>query len=83
MRDGICPNCGHDDVRVGKDTMLGEPTTLLGIPITSNSIYSKTVYDVYVCLNCGNVELGLSDEYTLDDIAERWPRATPQAGETK
>jgi predicted nucleic-acid-binding Zn-ribbon protein len=77
MRNGICPRCGHNDVRVGKDsdTMLGQPANVLRMQAVVGNI--RAFYDVYVCLYCGYVELGLSDPSTLQRIANEWPRVGP------
>jgi hypothetical protein len=77
MRNGVCPKCGYNDIRIGKDvdTTLGQPGTILGMTALIGSI--RASYDVYVCLYCGYVELGLSDPDTLGKIAAQWPRLTP------
>ena len=74
MRNGICPKCGHNDVRIGKQelTHMGQPTTVLGMQAIASDI--RTNYDVYVCLYCGYLELALSDGNALQSIAQKWPR---------
>lgn len=78
MRNGICSKCGNSDVRVGKEetTELGQATTVLGMPAVRIQVITK--YDVYICMYCGYVELGLSDPVAMQKIAAQWPRITPQ-----
>jgi hypothetical protein len=77
MRNGICSKCGNQDVRVGKQesTSLGQATTVLGLPAVRTDVAVN--YDVYVCLYCGYVELGISDPTAIQKIAAQWPRITP------
>ncbi len=74
MRNGICPKCGHNDVRVGKQhqTSIGQQTTVLGMQAIATDITVN--YDVYICLYCGYLELALSDGNALQKIAQKWPR---------
>lgn len=74
MRNGICPKCGYNDIRVGKQeaTSLGQPTTVLGMQAIAPDTYVS--YDVYVCLRCGYIEMGMSDGNALQKIAQKWPR---------
>jgi len=76
MRNGNCHKCGHEDVRVGKQgtVMIGQPKSLFGIE-SALLDDMRAIYDVYICLNCGNVELAISDPTVLKRVAQRWPRA--------
>jgi predicted nucleic-acid-binding Zn-ribbon protein len=74
MRNGICPKCGHNDIRLGKDVMGGEPAIAFNMVVYTGF---RTVYDVYVCINCGYVELAISNHDRLQDIAEDWPQVMP------
>lgn len=73
MRNGICPKCGYNDIRVGKQeaTRLGQPTTVLGMQAVATDVNMN--YDIYVCLYCGYVEMGISDANALHSIAQKWP----------
>ena len=81
MRDGICPKCGGDDVRVGaqESVTAGQPERFtLGVKI-NDPVY--VMLTMFVCLRCCYTEHYAFEQRDLQCIAEMWPRVTPPAPE--
>jgi hypothetical protein len=81
MRNGICPKCGHNDVRTGRQLHLvdigaysNQSPTMQALLSTENM---RVFYDVFVCVTCGYVEFALMYQDDLQKIRERWPRVAP------
>jgi hypothetical protein len=73
MKQGVCPQCSSRKVHVNTN-VLGKAGAYGGnaIPITA---WSGVALDNYVCVDCGYVELYISDVGALRKIAENWPKA--------
>lgn len=77
MRNGICPKCGYNDIRVGgEETVTAGQLTRFSMGIkVSDPIY--TTHTIFVCLRCCYTELYTFEPRDLQSIAERRPRVTP------
>jgi predicted nucleic-acid-binding Zn-ribbon protein len=81
MRNGVCPKCGYNDIRMGKQQvmLIGSASTVLTMQAITANVH--VAYDVYICLYCGYLEMGMSDGEALQKIAQNWPRVpTPPVG---
>lgn len=74
MKDGICPKCGSDGVRVLERgiTIGGKPQ---GAYVWIGESASATTYNTYLCPDCGYFESYIADTKRLTQVAENWPRA--------
>ncbi len=79
MKSGVCPKCGSDEVYSGPSSSLLSKRYNI-IPIT---IWSYTVLDYYVCVNCGYVENYISDAKKLQEIAEEVAESEWREKETR
>jgi predicted nucleic-acid-binding Zn-ribbon protein len=78
MRNGICPKCGYNDIRVGAQETVtaGQPARFaIGIKINDPIYITMTIF---VCMRCCYTEHYTFEPRDLQSIAERWPRV-PQA----
>ncbi len=78
MRNGICPKCGYNDVRTGRQLHLVDIGGYTKQSVNMQTLFStenmRVLYDVFVCVSCGYVELALMSMEDLQKIRERWPR---------
>jgi predicted nucleic-acid-binding Zn-ribbon protein len=67
MKYGQCPKCESEEVHV-VSTIRND----IIIPLGVFSVGSAT--NLYVCVECGYIEIYVQDKTDLPKIAERWPR---------
>jgi hypothetical protein len=70
MKNGICPKCEGEDVRLvnGRSPHLSIGLGFFG---SANLVY-------YVCTGCGYVELFVESRVDLPKIAENYPKVKPK-----
>lgn len=68
MKDGICPKCEAQEVRI----ILNNAPTGLFINVGFFNRNANLIY--YVCTNCGYVELFVQDKDFLPKIAEKYQK---------
>jgi predicted nucleic-acid-binding Zn-ribbon protein len=79
MKNGQCPKCGSKAVYSGADIPLKSgPFSSNAIPI---GLTSMAALDNYVCVDCGLVESYIADKSKLAEVARRWERVEPDAGD--
>jgi hypothetical protein len=67
MKDGICPKCGGDDIRMGRHNVCRRDWVLV-------SLWGRAAPVVnYVCMSCGYLE-NYVREPDLAIIARNWRR---------
>lgn len=72
LKDGICTQCGSDEVYSGanlryKHGGFGSNT----IPV---SFWDEAELDNYICVNCGYLESYVSDQRALEVVKKHWVR---------
>ncbi len=78
MRNGICPKCGYNDVRVGaqETVTVGQAQRFaIGIRIADQSTATMTMF---VCMRCCYIEHYAFEPRDMQSIADKWPRVPPQ-----
>ena len=68
MKSGHCPKCESAEVHV-VSTMRNHVVVPLGV---LSMVSSPT--NLYVCVDCGYVEVYVEDPADLPRIAEKWPK---------
>lgn len=68
MRNGQCPKCESADVHV-----LSTIRNTFIVPLGVMSIVGAAT-NLYVCVQCGFVEIYVQDRSDLPKIAEKWPK---------
>ena len=71
MKDGVCPECGSDDIRTDSPKRYFRGTASY---IMVGAIAGSTKLSTYVCVSCGCVRNYIADDEKLRQIAEQWPR---------
>jgi predicted nucleic-acid-binding Zn-ribbon protein len=66
MKDGICPKCNAENVRITKGNRTG-----LSVPFNSNWS-SGALTNFLVCGECGYLEIYVEDKNDLTRINQDW-----------
>ena len=74
LRSGTCPDCGGAEIMTSSD----------GLQVRSSAAYLQVFYGflqvrtspitTFICMDCGLVELALTDRTDLDEIRKHWRR---------
>lgn len=70
MKNGRCPKCESQEVH-SVATIRND----FGVPLGIMSVGSAT--KLYVCVQCGYVEIYILDSTDLPKIAAKWPKVAP------
>lgn len=68
MKTGNCPKCGSENVHV-----VHSMRNHLVVPLSVLSM-TDSATDLYVCVQCGFLEIYVEDPTDLPKIADTWPK---------